>query len=395
MYLKIDRHEKDKAMSNTATDKTKLPESGIVSAIKLDFSMLNASAIHTYKKARLVDHLTGIEITNGGTEVMFSLSGQEAKALDFYTFKEVPPEEAELFGVGTFYQRSTILIPFGEYIGDPKKGLDLGAWDEVDLEVTNDLTTSYCVDKALKCDVELITMQELATPPVSYHKHYEWRAEKPSADAQYVRQQLPTSDLIRRYFIQLDPDLETVGNPVNDPITNNWILESNTNVLDFSFNERTKYVLKDMPPINLMALNALQYGKAKTRGRYFPSTTQYIDLCLAHTFSAAAGIMNMTSGDSYTTVPVMEDITDRFTKWGTIGTLSATTDSSIADIVAEGIGYYNTAVLFDSLSPDEMTYLNPAKMAGAKGSVYVDWYSTKDDHTFRSVLTVLKKQGST
>ena len=379
MYLKFDRHEKAKAMSNASTNKTKLPESGVLSAIKLEFEAVNAATIDDQGKGRIIDHITKVEVTDGGTNVMYSLTGQVARALDFYHLKEVMPERCNIYDGKT--QRTTVVIPFGEYVGDPKKGLDLGVWDEVNLEVTNDATTTLWADLALKADIQLITMQELPAPPASYYKHYQWRSEKPSADGQYVRHQLPVNDKIRRYIIQADPDMAAAGSIAQDPIGDSYLL-------DFSFNERTKYVMKDARPKDILRLNALQYGRVQAQTLVKQSTTVYYDLAMAYVENIAA--VNRSDGTLTTSLIGLQDSNDR-------AQVSRTIDvgGERIDISAIGLGYYHTFVPFDSMSGDEMTFLNPAKTAGGMGAVYADWYGYKDDHTFRSILTVPKKQGET
>lgn len=379
MYLKFDRHQEQKAMSNTATDKEKLPESGVLSAIQLDFRATNKSTITTISKQRLIDHITKIEVSDGGTNVMFSLSGQELKALDFYHLGHVPPEYPAFYDL--VVQNSTVIIPFGEKLGDPKRGLDLGAWDEVDLEITNDYTATDMTDKNLNVDIQLISMQDLPTPPTSYYKHYEWRSEKPSADGQWVRHQLPTLDKIRRYMVQVDPDLTT-----NRAMTANPF--GSTYKLDFSFNERTKYVFKGARPRDIARLNAAVYGRPRTTGHYYQSITQKYDFAIAYIESLHCANMGQSAWSSGAVTLANDDDRFQVSRGITVG-------SDQVDILATGLGYYHTFVPYDALSPDEMTWLDPAKTPIGKGAVYADWYAPADDHTFRSVLTVAKKQGET
>lgn len=382
VYPKYDRFYKTKALTNNSTDSLELQESGIVSAINLVFSALSAAGIQATNKARIIDHLTTIEVTDGADGKMFSLTGQELKALDFYQFREVPHEAAPLYG--GFTQRSQVTIPFGAYIGDPKKALDLAAWDQVQVEITNDATTAMWAAGALNVDLQVITLQDLAAKPPGYYKHYEWRSGKPAADGQHVYHDLPTKDLIRRFFIQLDPDLASTGDPTNDPI-------ADENNVKLTYRQEQE-VVWDHRPKDIMRANAMIYGQAKTQARYFPSTTQYADLALGYVIGMSGAVGNFTSGDSFTTIPVIEDNNTRFTKWGTIGTAAGVTDSAFEDIIATGIGYYDTMMLFDAFSEDESQFLNPA--SGAKGPVRLDLNPAHDDHTLRSVLTVPKKQGT-
>lgn len=384
MYLKYDRHEKVKALTNGNIDKIELPEAGYCSAIEIVLSALTAANIQATNKARIIDHITKIEVTDGGTKTMFSLTGKQLKVLDRLVTDEVMPETAPLYG--GFTQRTSLLIPFGPRVGAPGRALDLGKYDEVNLEITNDATTAMWAAGALNADVRLITLQDLAAPPATYYKHYQWRSEKPSAAGQYVRHQLPTSELIRRYWITTEPDLGATGDATNNP-------EGDTHEVDFSFNERKEYVFKGWRPKDVMRANAAVYGLTRTQARYFPSTTQYADLALAYVTGISGAVGNYTPGDGYTDIPVIEDENTRFTVWGSIGLPAASSDSGFQDIIATGIGYYHSMVLFDAMSEDPAFFLNPKKAEGGKGPVWMDWYGATADHTVASCLTVPMKNG--
>ncbi len=356
MYLKHNRKYKVKALTNNDTDSLELPESGVVSAINLVFSALSAASIQNNNKARIIDHLTSIEVTDGGTKTMFSLTGQELKALDFYTFREVPHEAAPLYG--GFTQRTQVCIPFGAYVGDPKKGLDLAAWDQANLEITNDATTAMWAAAALNVDVQVITLEDLAAKPASYYKHYEWKANSPDAAGQYVYHKIPTADRIRRIMCQIDPTIQTAGNATNNE-------NADANNLKFSFKEG-KEVVWDHRPKDIFRANAMYYGQVRTQARYFPSTTQYADLGIGYVTGISGAVGNFTSGDGYTDIPVIEDNNLRFMKWGSIGLPSGSSDSGFEDLIATGIGYYDTMVLYDAMSEDETMFLDPATLGKAR-----------------------------
>ncbi len=381
VYLKHQRKYKQKALTLASTDSLELPEAGIVSAIQLDFEQVNATGLIALIKQRLIDHITAIEVTDGGTKKMFSLTGQELKALDFYTFGEVPPEMAILYD--TNYQRSTVVIPFGEYIGDPKHGLDLAAWDQVNLDITNDFTTSYVASGAFKADVKLLTLEDLAAKPAGYYKSYEWKSESPAAAAQYVYHKVPTTDKIRRLMCQIDPTVVSATAAPENSITD-------SNNLKLFFNERTQTVL-DYRPKDLMFVNSIIYGRPVTYARYPQSTTVYGDLAIAHVSNMPFGDLNQSGSASVPTAqPRSMENNDRFFL---LDVITAGTGNQMIDAVAIGNGYYGTGVLFDSMSPDEATFLDPSKSGAGKGPVEIEWYGSAAAHKFRTFLTVPQKQG--
>lgn len=374
MYLKYSRHEDSKGLNFAATDKIELPESGKVSAILLDFQ-LKGSSVQNVIKRRIVDHLTKVEVTDGGTKTMFSLTGQCAKAAAFFQTKQIPHESAILYG--NHMQRTTIPIMFGEFVGDPKYALDLGAYDQVNVDISNDLTSSGFDSTVWKTDVTLVVMEDLPAAPAKYYKTYQWRAEKPAADGQFVRHQLPTTEKIRRYFAQFDPDLLATGLPTADP-------RGDAYLLDFSFQERKEYVWKGANIIDVARANSLIYGKPETHHRHGQGSITAYDTALARVENLHLGPMGDTAWSSGAWV--FEESNERFGQFRTWPT-----GPEMADIYAIGQGYYDAVVMFDANSGDEAYFLDPSK--SGKGPVYLDWYGSADDHTVRSIVTVPMKNG--
>lgn len=381
MYWKQHRAYKEDPMSNTDTWKEELPEKGILSGILLQMRMINASGIEAYYKTRLIDHLTKIEVTDGGTETMFSMTGQEARAQNFYDEGAVPHEMAILDS--THYQRTSIYIPFGRHFKDMDYMLDLSAWDSVYLELTNDLTTTYCADKGAVVDVQLVLAADLGIAPANYIKNYEWRNNKPKADAQYVYHKIPTRDQIRRVMVQIDPDLETAGNATNDPVTD-------SNNLKFTFNEGSE-VVWDHRPKDIMKANAFDYGLVVTRGRYPQSKTQYFDTAVGYVANEQLAEMYAAFDVAGETGAVVDESNQRFQVMKTLSAEDA--NVALVDMQVMGVGYYHTMVLFDAGLKGVEEYLNPGKEGDSKGPVDIEWYSVKDDHTLRTCLSVPMPQG--
>jgi hypothetical protein len=380
VYLKGFRKYKARALTSSSTDLLALPETGIVSALKLDFRVTGASGIGAANRARILDRLTKLEITDGGTKTMFSLTGQNLKALDFYSLGKLQPEDANL--TASAAQRTSVTIPFGEYIGDPKKALDLAAWDQTQLEITNDGTATQWAAGALNVDVHLMTLEDLAAKPPSYYKHYQWKAEKPVAAAQYVNHALPTSDKIRRYWVQLDPDFDSAGTMTSDPAVD-------TNNLKFSFLEGKEMVI-DARPYDIATMNAAQYGEVITCSKTVQSLSQYFDTGLMYNNQVKADPIFGTVATVSTLNLVVAPGTGRSAVDINIDT--GTTPPLNQDNLCRGIGYYHTLMLYDALTDDENVFLNPSK-TGGKGPVNLEVYNTQASHTVRSNLTVPMKQG--
>lgn len=380
MYLREHRYLKDKIVANAGTFDEELPESGVLTAIRLQMYMTNASGIHNSNRARIIDRITSLEVNNGSDKPAYSVRGQQSKIINFLDYQRVSYEKAILYGSKT--QRTEVIIPFGRYIGDPHFGLNLGEYDEMWIEHINDLTATQCATNALKTNVNLIYMEDLPTPPAEYLKHYEWRDKKPAADGQELRFKLPTKRLLKRVFVQLDPDLETAGNATSDP-------KSDSMEIEFSFNDGEDTIFSHRPR-DLARFNALQYGLVETQGRYFQSASQRFDVAVMDVINQQCAEVN-TAMTGTAIHSVMEESNDRFQKLSNIA--SGTTVPEILDVRAVGVGYYHSLVLFDAMKGEMSDFLNPAVTGEGKGTVEIYNNGNKDDHTMRAVLCVPVSNG--
>lgn len=380
MYLREHRYLKDKIVANAGTFDEELPETGVLTAIRLQMYMVNAANIQANNRARIIDRITSLEVNNGSDKSAYSVRGQQAKVINFLDYGFVPFEKAIL--QQTYYQRTDVVIPFGRYIGDPMFGLDLSEYDEMWLEHVNDLTTDQCANNALKTNVNLIYMEDLPSKPTEYLKNYEWRDKKPAADAQELRFKLPTRNLLKRVTVQLDPDLNTNGSAVSDP-------KSDSMEIGFTFKDGEETIF-DHRPKDIARFNAYLYGLVETQGRYFQSTSQYYD-------NAIMDVMNLQSAEVGTAMTgtaihsVLDESNNRFDVLKNIA--SGTTYPNNLDIRAIGAGYYHTLVLFDAMKGGMADFLNPAVTGDAKGTVEIYNNGYKDDHTMRAVLCVPVSNG--
>lgn len=374
MYWTQFRLEKAKKITFADTTTIDLPESGLLSAIICHIRGKNASAVQNAKLPRLIDHITKIEVTDGGTRTMQSLTGYEQRANNFYRMGSIPPEQAILYGNKS--QWTSFAVLFGRKPFDTKYIFDLGKWDDVDLEITNDITTSYFQTDEVNIDVDLILAHDMPTVPAEYIKSYEWKKEVADKDADWIDVKIPTTDLIRRMMFMAEPDLDDNGGAVADPISDSYTFQ-------LTYKEYTEQIY-DHRPKDLLRTNVAQFGVPVTSLRGGMSTTIRLDTQLAYVHSAQVA----HTGDTDVTAGIegLEDSNDRYQKFRTVAT-----GGDIIDLLTRGMGYMHTWVIPYDLEEDPAMFLNPAK--GAKGPVHVKWYAYKDDHKFRTVLEVPKKQG--
>lgn len=370
------RLEKDKKVTHADTTTINLPESGLLSAIIVQLQGFNASDAHLRPLQRIIDHITKIEVTDGGTKTLESLTGIEQRAMNFYRLGKVMPELFD--GYGHKKQWTSFVIPFGRKLFDPKYMLDLGAWDDVDLEITNDLTTSYLKDSVV-ANVDLVMAHDIPAPP-SYIKAYEWKKEVADKDTDWVDVKVPTVDPIRRMMFMTQPHLHaTTGAPTSDPYSDSFIFE-------LSYKEYSEQVYYHRPR-DLFRMNEMIFGPVRTSLRSQPSTTVYFDTQIAYIES----LLHTFTGDTSTTATNFAQFHDDYDRFQRYRAVLDTGDISQVD--ARGIGYFHTWCIPYDLEDDPAMFLNPAK--GAKGPVHVKWYAHTDDHDFRTVLEVNKAQGMT
>lgn len=378
MFPRYERYYEAEVLTNASTNKYELPKIGVLTAIKLDFRQSNAATIDGANRARIVDRLTEIAITDGGTQKMFSLTGQQCKTIHHFNEQNILPENANL--IDSKSQLTTLIIPFGRFIGDEQFALDLSKFSSAYIEITNDTSTTQCANGSLNVDIQLISFADMARGPTQYIKYYERFTEKPSADGQHVYHDIPPNDPLYMLFCQLDPDLETVGNAVNDPMSDSYNLKATL--------QNRAMTMWDHRPKDIVRTNAINYGLVNTEGHYQTSETQFADMAIAYVHSITdAYISNVDAG-----VPYWEDCQNRWQK------LSASSGAvPISHIHARGVGYYHTLMLYHGLLINPNEWLNPATTGGRNplGPVRIDMYGHKDDFTLRTCLAIAKTQGQT
>lgn len=378
MLIKRERYYEAEALTLGGTDQFDLPDTGILSYIKLDFRSVNGGNIFTENRNRIVDRITEIRVSDGGTRTLFKLSGQQIKALLRVQQGSILPEVAN-FGAGKS-QTTTLIIPFGRFLRDPEFALDLNPWRQCVLEISNDATNTQFVAESLNVDIQLIWMLDLPAPVREYMKYFVWRESKPSRDGQHVYHELPFDDPLFMCFCQLDPDLEDVGKAVNDPISDSYNVK-------FTLDERM-FPMWDHRPKDIARTNAAIYGTVHTHVRTVPSDSQYTDNCLAYLHAFADSLLISATG-----VPsVFPDTNDRFF-------LSDPHGTSIVDLISmlfEGIGYYHTLVLHHQIDTPRGDWLNPGPTGpNSRGPVRVDVTGYRDDFTLRTCVSTPMEQGRT
>jgi hypothetical protein len=137
--------------------------------------------------------------------------------------KALPPFTHIEYGGKTQWQN--IPIFFGRKFHDGHYALDLSKWDKVELQVTNDMSSSYFT--SLSMETRLHTIEEGVEAYAKFMKQWEYDKSAAVTDKQNVYVKLPTTGRIRELMVQLDPTLTaTTAAVAKDPVGDsyNWKL---------------------------------------------------------------------------------------------------------------------------------------------------------------------------
>lgn len=373
MYFKEQRFQKTKSSTLASTHSVELPDSGLLDSILLYLRAVNKSAVYSDQPSTIHSHITKIEVIGNSDKSLFSMTGECAIAKAYRKMGMLPPFKQN--GYGNKTQDMLIPIFFGRRFKDALMALDLSKWDKVELQVTNDLSSTYFT--SLSMETRIVTIEDTAASIAKFLKQWEYQADKPDADGDYVRPKLPTSGKLRELMIQLDPDLTaTTGAVAQDPAGDsyNWKLW---------FKDRA-LTIRDHRPRDLMRDEHMWrgLGMGVSCAKPYPSTTQYQDFHWAEVCSVAmAHIENAAD----VTVLSLKDSRDRFQTVNFAGT------TTFYQAIIQGVGLFHTfAIPFYTKDDMEAEYLDLATYK----PVEIEWYGYKDDNTHRIILEKPIGQGS-
>lgn len=373
MYFKEQRFQKAKASTLASTHTVELPDSGLLDSISMYFRITNAADLSSVGPTNIHNHITKIEVIGNSDKTLFSMTGECAIAKAFRKMMALPPFKQDEYNGKS--QDMLIPIFFGRTYKDGLFALDLSKWDKVELQVTNDFTTSLITAGSLNMETRLCTIEDSAASIAKLLKQWEYQADKPDADGDYVRPKLPSSGRLRSLMIQLDPDLTALTAQVaQDPAGDsyNWKLWFKDRALTI-FDHRPRDIMRDEH-------RSLGIGHSNVKA--YPSTTKYTDLHWAEVL----GVAYAGCGDSAdATLPSVEDSRDRFQKLGYAGGVTQ------LQLHMLGVGLFHTfEIPFYKPDDIEAQYLDLATYK----PVEIEWYGYKDDNTHRIILEKPIGQGA-
>lgn len=349
MYFKEQRYEKAKASTLAATHTVELPESGILDSISLYLRVTNANPA-TVLPTNLHSHITKIEVIGDNDKILHSLSGEQEIAKAYRKMKALPAFKQQ--GYNSVTQDYIIPIFFGRHYRDPAYALDLAQWDKVEVQVTNDLTTST-VTNSLSMETRLITQEEAGAIPAKFLKQWVYDSRAPSAAGEYLRPKLPTKGKLRTLMIQLAPTITAAtGDITADPVGDsyNWKLWFKDRALTI-FDHRPRDIMRD---------EHLKLGIGHSSLHPYPSTTLHTDFHWAEVL----GIACSPNYSGAAVLPAMEGSRDRFQAFIHVGTV---TD---IDAIVLGIGLFHTFEIPWYVNDTEDEYLDLSLVSPVEIEMY-------------------------
>jgi hypothetical protein len=332
------------SMAFSETYKVDLPKQGSLSALLVEMSSDQQSGFGSAAGAwRLLDYISRIKVMGDGSEVIVDLTPAQLQAMQFYDHRVSPLDVLRNYATNT--QFCKLLIPFGRKVGDRVLGLNLGKYNNVDLEITN-VATSTQFQTDIKATVTMLTFHpDYNAPAFSGHLRREiWRQWTGVQDERKYLE-LPTTWKIRRIMAQAIP-----GKTASLEDTTFWNC-----MYDILLTAKTgASKLIDCRLEQIVRLNALKYGlpEATVIGAYFTADAAH-DLGIGYPLTVQLTPMSYT-GSGASAAPTA-------TAGDTVATQRM--ESAQADVLysihVKGLGIHDTAVIWESDDDEPNDYLDP------------------------------------
>lgn len=261
-----------KSYSADATEVIDINVSDPISQLILEIATLNvgdvatAHAIACLKKVELVD----------GSDVLFSLSGYEAEAVDIYHNKRIRPNWNAY--LGTLGVQRFVGINFGRKLWDPELAFDPTKFTNPQLKITLDIDAGGNAPSANYLQVMAALFDEKAVSPVGFLMHKEIK-DYPMGVSTHEYTDLPTDHPYRKLFIRQ----QTVGTEPDQHIDNIKLSEDQDKRIIFDHNTRELFqqVMANNPLLHESILcpitTAQTYGFCTPASRVYGSITPWAE----------------------------------------------------------------------------------------------------------------------
>jgi len=156
-----------------------------------------------YDKHRIIDYLTDVEVILNGSHPCKDLSGKHAQAITFLDQGVFPDTKWNEYGRA--YQKEYFLINFGRKLMDRGMGLNLADFDNVQLRLTNDASSSHYGEEFTVSTLAYFKEGDGGFP-LGYMKSEQFKSWT-STLSTWEYTDLPTEGKLRRLILRLEPDM--------------------------------------------------------------------------------------------------------------------------------------------------------------------------------------------
>lgn len=169
-----------------------------VSMLTIQFQALNAASDVIDAIGHWAQGLTKIELVDG-SEVLYSLTGMEAYALQFILLRNHIDQWLHYMG-GSYYVIN-IRVPFGRYLWDPDLALDPKRFKNLQLKIQGDMNGGGVLPTAAKLMVSALCFDEKIISPMGFLQTKEVKNYTMTASG-HEYTDLPTDLKIRKLFVK-------------------------------------------------------------------------------------------------------------------------------------------------------------------------------------------------
>lgn len=329
-----------------------------ISKISINWKFTTATALAN--TAHPVDCLTKIELMDG-SDALFSLTGQEAQALNFYNGKSCLGNVINVDAATT--QRAVVDIDFGRYLWDKELAFDPSQFANPQLKVTFDEDAANGSAVANGLEVLGYVFDGAQPTPQGFLSAKEHYAYTPAASAhEYIV--LPTDRIIRNMLFRCKT---TDVDPVSQ-ISKIKLSENNDDTIPF-----------DVSALNLLRIDELLRGKVQeyvTNDLVVTASDFYV------TPAQDVQVTPVNTGDVTTASAEFPSITIA----NTHVSLGATITSVRNKTIIEGLAPHSCLNMPCGVPSDIETWYSPIDL----GSLRADILTTSDDQTGGAVAVVLE-----
>jgi len=266
-------------MDQASTYKLELPKHGFLGSLLL---AIDGTEYNGYGQDggawTLADKITKIEVIGNGSTVIKSLTGKQVQALATFDQGVMPPSVLRNYAANIQYDY--FLLNFGRFLFDSEMYLDLEAFDNVELWVTNTGSTTTITSSRIQ--VTAFWAREVSKAGyLGYLRSETWKQWTTVTD-EWVYNDLPTQYLIRRILLQTIPAVDATT------------FKNDCNVEDLMYDIKLQYdtgklIAFDGSLRDLYFENYLDFGKVMLRpGFNYSFADRAFDVGLGNVLGGAA-----------------------------------------------------------------------------------------------------------